>query len=310
MVKKLRITMFIKMLIAFFLSFFIAKGLGIDHPFTSGVIGVLALGLTIEQVVQNAYKRLLISLFGIGIASLTFFILGINWYALLIVILLLLVFAYFLKLEVGVVLALVLIGHIFNGGEKYLSFSLNSIYILILNVTIAFLFNLYMPAGSSDMIHIKRGIEQLIRGYFKDIYEGKEIDFTPYDKQVKDAKATLFLIKENTNKQNIDKNIDYIIMRESQIAILRAITPILKGATPSIYKSMLLDYMYLYHQRIGEENYAAELKIKLDELLNEYKALPIPLDRQEFEERAQLFHVLVEMEHFLDLKINYHQKWE
>lgn len=308
MLNKLRITLFCKMIIAFFVSYFLASALKLEFAFTSGVIAVLSLALTKEQVFKSALKRLSISLFGIGIATLMFYLLGFTPLALIIIVALLLIFAFFVKLEIGIVLALVLIGHIY--GAKDFKISLNSIYLLLINVSIAFIFNLYMPRGTNNINAYKRQIETSIKQVFVDIYENKPSDFVSYRKLVKAAKSDTILIQENWSNEKTNKEFDYITMREKQFFILERISPILLSTQSSIYKQLLLDYINLYAKRIGEENYAIYLKEQLTNLLDQYKKLAIPKDRLEFEHRAELYHVLVELDDFLDLKLAYHQNYD
>ena len=96
-------------------------------------------------------------------------------------------------------------------------------------------------------------------------------------------------------------------VRGEQIKILERIIDTLSKLYPSPYKDKILAYLGMFNGRIGQENYAAELLIEHDILLDHYRQLTLPKTRDEFEHRALLYAILAEIKQFLIIKIDYHK---
>ena len=144
MEKSLRITLLLKMIIGFTAAYLIGTLFNVNYSYTAGVITVLSLALTKEAVLKQALARFTASLIGIGLGVLFFFLLGYEIYVLIIVVILLTTILYALKLEIGIVLALVLISQEYLGGAP--SYALNALFVLIIGVGVAIILNFYTPS--------------------------------------------------------------------------------------------------------------------------------------------------------------------
>ncbi|MFA6943196.1 MAG: hypothetical protein WCQ71_05055, partial [Bacilli bacterium] len=102
---------------------------------------------------------------------------------------------------------------------------------------------------------------------------------------------------------------DYLNMRQEQTSILKRIASTLESVALIKEKKIILTYLSSFENNIGEENYAAFLKEELDDLLARFRNEKLPISRDEFENRARLYYVLMELEQFLNLKMKYHEKY-
>ena len=99
-------------------------------------------------------------------------------------------------------------------------------------------------------------------------------------------------------------------MREEQCQILyemyknvRTIktTPITAGQISGFFREIAGSY--------DKDNTGRELLVQFKKLEQEMKGLPLPADREEFEDRAKLFALLGSIEEFLLLKLKFMEKY-
>ncbi|MGI6771631.1 MAG: hypothetical protein ACOX5Y_04390 [Acholeplasmataceae bacterium] len=67
------------------------------------------------------------------------------------------------------------------------------------------------------------------------------------------------------------------------------------------------DLLKEFDGNIAFDNYAKHLDDKLQELIEIYKSTDLPQNHEEFEERAQLYYALMEIDKFLNIKLVFHQ---
>lgn len=308
MEKTLRITLALKMITGFVAAYLLALLFKIDYSYTAGVIAVLSLALTKEAVIKQAIIRFSASLIGIGIGALTFFLLGYQIYVLVMVVILLIVALYLLRFEIGIVLALVLISQEYLGGSP--AYALNALYVLLIGMGVAILLNFYSPTPKKLIYTNMLKIDQQISDIFLQLSSEQKVDFSNLKQAIAKAKNDLILAKENRSFKDVEKRISYLGMREYQTLVLERIHTILSALPPSIHKEKLTTYLGTFVNHIGTIDYATDLLNRLDLLHQDYEKLPLPQSRKEFEERAELFHVLSEVRSFLEAKMNYHLHYD
>ncbi len=301
---KTRILISIKMVIAFVVAILIAEAFGIAYTYTAGIIAVIGLDLTRKRALQAAIIWLLDSLLALGLSSLLFFLLGYEFWVLIIFVAVFIPISFMLRLKDGIVIALVLISQVFL--EQDLSYAFNALYILLIGIGVAFLLNLYIPKSdktiNKSIKEIDDNIDKLIQG----IAQGEPVDFTHVKQLIKQAKEKLFIDLENHYYVQTNQREDYIKMRRGQLIVLERIAPILEAVAPIREKQIIIDFLNKFEGQIGITNKAKELREELQKLLQYFKDSPLPKTRDEFEHRAELYHVLLQLDEFLDLKMKYH----
>ncbi|HKM02743.1 MAG TPA: aromatic acid exporter family protein [Bacilli bacterium] len=308
MEKSLRITLLLKMIIGFTAAYLIGTLFNVNYSYTAGVITVLSLALTKEAVLKQALARFTASLIGIGLGVLFFFLLGYEIYVLIIVVILLTTILYALKLEIGIVLALVLISQEYLGGAP--SYALNALFVLIIGVGVAIILNFYTPSDKKVVDTNQNKIDQQISDVFHSLAKNEGVDFSPLKSAINQAKKELILAKENRSFKDVEKRISYLGMRESQTLVLERVNHILIALGESVYKTKVLNYLFSFVGHIGKVDNATRLLNDLLLLHQEYDTLALPKTRLEFEQRAELYHVLSELQSFLEAKIDYHHKYD
>jgi uncharacterized membrane protein YgaE (UPF0421/DUF939 family) len=308
MEKTLRITLLIKMIIGFTVAYLIGVFFDLNYAYTAGVIAVLSLALTKEAVLKSALKRSLASFIGIGLGALFFWLFDYKIYTLIIIVILLTLILYSLKLEIGIVLALVLISQEYLGASP--EYALNAIYILLIGVTVAIILNFYSPTPIKTLEKNEINIDSQISDIFAHLSKEESVDFSELKKLISVAKNDYILAKENRSFEDVEKRLSYIGMREYQVLVLERISGILVTLPTSIHKDKLNQFLAGFVNNIGKADYASNLLLRLETLHQEYEKLELPKTRKEFENRAELFHVLSELRSFLEAKIQYHHQYD
>ncbi|MGI6734727.1 MAG: aromatic acid exporter family protein [Bacilli bacterium] len=305
MEKRLRFALYLKMLIGFMTSFTIAYLLKMPTSYTAGVIAVLNLWYSRDNVVKTALIRIISSLIGLATSALLFWLFGYKIYNLFLMAFIVLALLYIFKLEYGATPALVLIGQ--QWAQQTPAVPLNALLTLVIGVVPALLLNLFTFRKSKILLVNQQKLDIEIAHIFTYFAKDETYDFTIVDKVLKDTRASLQIALDNYEVKNIMQNFHYINMRTDQINVLRRIVNDLNVLEDSPYKKEITTYLLQFKDRIGLEDYASDLLVKHDELVTFYRGLDLPKTRLEFEHRALLFAILEEIKLFLTLKLDYHK---
>ena len=304
---KLRLFRLIKMTTGFIAGMLIAKALELPYFYTAGVIAVLSLEPTRKASLESGIIRIIDSLLGLGLATLLFYLFGFHVLVLFIFVSLFIPISFFLKIDRGIVVSLVLVSQIYL--ESHLHFSLNALYILLIGVGVAFLLNLYMPKND----HIKKEIaliDQHLNKLIQGIAKQQPVSFEEIEELLSATYNNIQVELENINIPLTTKRLKYVEMRTEQVSILKRVYQILNNVDQIKEKEIILNFLKEFDNRIGEKNYASPLLNRLNELFLMFKESALPESRDQFENRAQLYYVLLEIDLFLKIKLTYHQKTE
>jgi len=294
-----------KMTIGFIMGFLIAEAFSLDYVYTAGVIAVLSLEPTRKRSIEIGFIRIIDSLIALSLGYLIFYFMGFSIWSLFVFIALFIPLSYLIKVDRGIVVSLVLVSQVYL--EQEVNFALNALFILLIGVGVAFFLNLYMPDLKKkirlEVSRINQSIEEIILS----IAAKKDISFKELDQLISSANDN---IREELENNNIDGLIDrlrYVEMRKEQILILKRINNTLINVSDIKEKTLILNYLKEFKGQIGDDNYALQLTDKLNQLLDYFKTSDLPDTRKNFEDRAQLYYVLLEIHQFLQLKLNYHE---
>ena len=96
---------------------------------------------------------------------------------------------------------------------------------------------------------------------------------------------------------------EYMQMRARQCVILKRIyADIIRLTTTPEQGKALADFILQTADEFTEHNNVETLLSELERLHHYYEQQPLPVTRQEFENRSMLYHILEDMKAFLDIK--------
>ena len=149
-----------------------------------------------------------------------------------------------------------------------------------------------------------------IAEYLENHIPGKEVwnDVDSLEKAVEQYIQDAREYQDNTFHSHPGYYIDYFKMRRDQCKIMQNLHKEMK-AIKSMPKQAhkVAEYVRYLAEFIVEKNEPVEQLTRLHLLFDEMKKDQLPVTREEFESRALLYHTLMDLEDFLNCKMNFIQ---
>lgn len=201
--------------------------------------------------------------------------------------------------------------HFLTTQDFSLSFLANELLLVVIGITIAVLLNLFHinNAHENGIIRRMRKVESAMKqmltelaGYLMRNETGNGVwdDLIQLEAQLEEYLELAYEYHNNTFQSHQDYYIAYFEMRMKQCGALhnlhsemRRMREMPKQA--SIVADFILDITQYVTEMNDPQKQIADLEKLLDELRNE----PLPTTHEEFENRAELYHVLMDLEEFL-----------
>lgn len=302
----------IKIAFAAVIAIALAGELGLKYSATAGIITVLSIGNTKRETLKTAAERGLAFLCALLLAAACFRLLDYTLWAFA---LYLLLFA-FLCLCAGwgaaIAMDSVLITHFLSEGNMTPEILLNEILLFLIGTVLGILVNLHLRRREADFERLSDEVDEQIKGILhrmslwlprEDRSEYGSGCFDRLEKALEEARLCAAANYNNSVLERDSRELDYIEMREKQSIILKGIYENIKSIAylpeqAACVAELLGEIERDYHR----ENTVEELLKKRKELLEEMKKQELPVSREEFEARAILFYILIQTEHFLQLK--------
>lgn len=278
---------------------------------SAGILTLLCIQVTKKRSLVSAWERFFAALVGMLFAFLFFEFLGYNPVVIGLLLLFFIPTTVILKVSKGIVTSGVIIFHFYFNEEFTLLFLMNEVGITVVGIGVALLMNLYMPSLEGDLSEHQQDVENNLRRIFEEIsvylrhgdnlWDGKEL--TIMDRLIQEGKDLAFKNVENHFLRYEDKYYHYFKMREKQLEIIeRMILLVSSLSVSSKHAEMIAEFIDEISEAVHPGNTAHIYLDKLEELREEFREMPLPGSREEFEIRASLFHLLHEIEQYLLLK--------
>lgn len=183
--------------------------------------------------------------------------------------------------------------------------------LIIIGIGVALVVNVYMPSVENQLKEYQRIVEDLFRIIFKEIvrylrtnemnWDGKELALA--GDVLQQAKQAALRNMENHFLRNEDGYYHYFRMREKQLEIIERVLPLVTSLTYTVdQRNMIADFMDELSDAIHPGNTAERFLRQLNDMRKQFETMPLPKTREEFEERAALFHLVKELEQYLIIK--------
>ena len=302
----------IKIAVGSVISIFLADMLGLGYSTAAGIITLLTIQDTSRETIVISVKRMCAFLLATVLAYAVFHVVGYHVFAYGIFLFLFIACCIPFHLGEAVSINAVLTTHYLLEKDMSLPFIGNEAMLLLIGAGIGTLLNLYMPGKSKEIRAMQRQLEEDMRAVLMRMseYIRKEDreDYTgtcfyKLQADIDIGKKQAYAYMNNTFFQESKYFIAYVNMREQQTIVLK-----------DVYKKIISIHMFLpqtdqvadlFYEigvTFGESNNARALLARLEEVLSQMKSSQLPVTRQEFEARAVLYGILLDLEYFLRLK--------
>lgn len=297
----------------------VAYTLGLDYYVTAGIITILSIQNTKRETIQTAVNRGLAYVCALIIAAVCFWVGG---YTILAYGVFVLLFT-FLCLVTGwreaIAMCSVLISHFLMEKSMSAEWLINETLIFLIGVGFGILINLsflrkkkkeFEQLAEQVDAELKRILETMAAQLISGSCDGNaDSCFDKLEVRLQAAKEAAIRNWNNSLRSRCTYEMDYIELRQKQSMVLK-----------DIYKSMIR-IRALTNQRLKVAGFIEEIVAdyrrdnavegllqSLEEVLSHMKDEELPQSREEFEARAVLFYVLMQLEEFLLLKNQFVKK--
>lgn len=301
----------LKIAIGSSLAIWIAQHLHLQFAASAGSIALLTIVATKWETVYLSVYRLITFFISMILAYLTMGILQSEWIAYGIYIFFTMIIAYSFGWQSTISVNAVIGTNFLQTRDFSLEFIWNEFQLVAIGITIALILNLFYDYDSQKrhLIQCQKETEislQMILGEIAAYLAGKEMRINVWhrvqqlqqdlEEHIDHARH----YQDNTFVSHPEYYIQYFEMRMRQTEILhnlhyemRKIRQMPKQAK---IVSEYIVYMSLY---VLEHNIPEKQLNRLHEIFEEMKIEPLPQSREEFESRAVLYHILMDLEDFL-----------
>lgn len=293
----------------------IATILGLDYAISAGVVTILSIQPTKRETIKTATGRLLAFICALVISFFCFHLSGFSLVGFAVFILIYILVCQKFGWYSAMAVNSVLMSHFLTMGNMRPETVLNECLIFGIGVGMGILANLHLRKNVDYIEQLKEETDEQIRRILlrmserildRDISDYNGDCFVKLWESIRRAKN---VAEENYNNQlRTDDNYDkeYIRMREKQCQVLYEMYKCVRQmnttpVTAHIISEFLKEVSLEYHKT----NTCEALMEQFEEIDRSMKSKPLPVEREEFEDRARLFYLLRHIEEFLQIKIDF-----
>ena len=293
------------------LAIILAKLLNLDYPTSAGTITLLTLLTTKKGTSKLIVQRFITFGITVILGLLIFDLIKNDWIAFLVLLVIIVIISELLGWITTMSVNAMICIHLLTESSITIPFLINEFFLLSIGVLCAYIMNLYHSEKiyELDIIRFINDLEDEMQLRLKEIVH--YIDYQDENTKIWDNleemehKIEHYLIhvleyKENCTNDKADYYIEYFEMREFQLGILQMlhyeIRKIRTLPKQAHIISEYINYLIPYVKEINDpQRQIDNLLLILENLRNE----ELPKTREEFESRAILYHILMDLEDFL-----------
>lgn len=204
--------------------------------------------------------------------------------------------------------------HILSAKDFSADFFLNELLLVLIGVTLAFLLNLFHGNRSHKkaIIENMRYTEQQLQLILERLavyLRGKELegsvwsDIIRLEDKLKTYIEQAYEYQNNTWHFHPAYYIDYFEMRAKQYTVLHNLHyEIKKIRNMPDQAAVVADYIFYLKEHVTEMNDPKEQLERLHEILEEMEKTQLPKSWEEFEGKAKVYHIMMDLEEFMIFK--------
>lgn len=305
----------LKVSIAVAVAIAIANILQLEYAISAGIVAVLSIRPTKRETIQLAAGRLVAFLIALLIAAISYRIFGFTQLAFWIYIIPYVFICYLKKWTAAITMNSVLVSHFITYQSMDISHILNEVFIFLIGISVGILMNLNLHKKEEYIESLKNETDEQIVKILKVI--GHRIK----DKEAADYNTACFrtlehILREakNTAEENYNNQLgkqdrhdmEYIAMRQRQYNVLLDMYKTVRTLETKPHTAHIIsDFFEKMADEFHRENDGVSLMEAFKEMDLYMKKQTLPIERQEFEDRARLFIMMRYIEEFIMIKMEF-----
>lgn len=291
----------------------IAQFFELQYATSAGIVALLTVQDTRRDTIRLAAERLFSFLLSVLLVFVCFRYIGkLEWVNYGVYIFLMVHVCYFFGWQNTVSVNAVMGTHYLLTPDYSLIFAANELAVITIGTTLALLMNWRMPSNlkilREDIRKVEDDIQQVLReldGYLEGKLDGTHIwlDLDQLEASIHRGLERAHEHAHNTLSEEDHYYIEYMEMRLQQCALLQAIRHrVWKIDGMPDQAKIISEYLRYLVPYVHEKNIPDRQREDLQRVFDQMKQQPFPKGREEFESRAILYHVLLDLEDFLFVK--------
>lgn len=295
----------LKTAVAVVAAIYISQKLGLQSPFSAGLLAVLGVDVTKKRGLNTSFQRIAASVLGLFAGAALLWIFGFHIWVIGLFVMTLYPVLSRLRLKEGIVTSSVMMLHMFAAGNLAVEMLVNEIALLLVGLGTATVINVvYMPKEDKDLLYYKARVEQLFSQMFTEL--ARHLRDTEYIWSGGELLETEDLLEQAIQAaERADENSllsgraawpVYFYMRERQMAAIQRMVQLVARVYQTLPHGELLAGVFEgLSEDVKQSRYMGRAENKLMELEKQFKSMPLPSTREEFEIRAALLQLTEEM---------------
>ena len=307
-----------KLILATCLACLLAYFLNLSSAVSAGIIALLSLSDTRRSTLKLAHNRLFSMLLALSIGVLAFHLSGFHIWSLGFYLALYVPLAYKMGWEIGITPSSVLVSHLLVQKSTALDLLVNEFLLFAIGTGFALLVNLYMPSREEEIHHYHTLVEEKLKDilqrfkYYLSRGDGRNraqlVD--ELDTLLEEALRLVYLDHSDHLFHQTDYHIHYFEMRQRQSRILRNMAQQINTCHLAASESLILAQLFSkIAGQLSQTNPASDLLDEIERYLEVFRNRSLPKTREEFETRATLLQLLREAKTFIQVKVDFYQKY-
>lgn len=309
----------VKIILAAVVAILIAYELHLEFAISAGIVAILTIQPTKKETIKVALGRLCAFLAALLIAYGSFCLFGFTVVAFFVYLVFYIFICQIFSWNSAMAMNSVLISHFVSLGSMSISALSNEALIFVIGVGCGIVANLHLRKKTGYIEKLKNETDEQIikilsrmsdRILNKDISDYNGQCFTILRKQIRQAKNAA---EENFNNQfgNRDKyDMEYIAMRDRQCQVLYEMYKGVREMDTSPQTAgAISDFLKNIAEVFESGNDGKQLMSEFAKMDRYMKSQPLPISRKEFEDRARLFCLMRSIEEFIEIKMEFAEKY-
>ena len=314
--RKLRKTLLlaIKIAVGSSIAIYLAELLNLEYATSAGGITLLTLVTTKWETLKLSLARAVTFIICVLLGYLIFLHLSSDWIGYGLFVFLIVIICDLLGWKATISVNAVIGTHLLGAGSISLELICNEFLLVCIGIVIAIILNLFHDYRfqKQDIIKNMRYTELQLQMILREVaayLSNKNMqrnlweDICELENKLKLFVMYAFEYKENSFQSHPGYYIDYFEMRSLQVHILHSLHYELKKIrTMPVQAKVVADFILYMTDYVVEVSVPTDQLEKLYQIIEDMGEEAMPVSREEFESRALLFHILMDIEEFLKAK--------
>ncbi|MGN8631007.1 aromatic acid exporter family protein [Blautia sp. HCP3S3_G3] len=293
---------------------YVAEALNLEYAAAAGSIALLTIVTTKWETLKLSVLRVLTFLAAVALAWVTFVHISSEWTAYGVFIFIMVLLSELVGLKATISVNAVIGTHFLTTMDFGMKFIRNEFLLVLIGISVAIILNLYHDNHNQkkDLIRNMRWTEQQLQMILREMASYlfcQEMERNVWDdicnleKQLHGFISDAYEYQNNTFQSHPGYYIDYFEMRMKQCNVLHNLHYEMKKIrTMPVQAEIIAQYILYLVDYVIEINIPQPQIERLNQIFREMEQEPLPVSRAEFESRAMLYHILMDLEEFLVFK--------